>query len=61
VRLQELVSILKEFPGRDEVSLRVVNESKVTHLSLSGLRVDSCPELREKLAAMLGEESVRVA
>ncbi len=57
-RLEELVAILKEFPGRDEVSLRVANESKVTHLSLSGLRVDSSPELRQKLAALLGEESV---
>ena len=59
-RLQKIIDVLKEFPGSDEVSLRVSNESKVTHLKLTNLTTNYCPVLHGRLVELVGEEGVRV-
>jgi hypothetical protein len=58
--LEQVVSILEEFPGKDEVSLRVANGLKVTHLKLPHLTVGYSPELHEKLTRLVGDEGVSI-
>ncbi len=58
--LRKLVDILNEFPGGDEVSLRVINESKVTHLKLTNLTVSYDAQLHERIAGLVGEEGLMV-
>jgi len=58
--LQKLIDTLREFPGQDEVSLRVSNEAKVITLKLSNLAVSYCSELHRQLVELVGEDRVRV-
>ena len=55
-RLHSIVSALKEFPGRDEVSLRVTNNGNAVNLRLPNIHADYCPELRQRLVALVGED-----
>ena len=55
-RLRSIVSALKEFPGRDEVSLRVTNNGNAVNLRLPNIHADYCPELRQRLVALVGED-----
>ena len=58
--LHKLIDILKDFPGRDEVSLCVANEEKVINLKLSNIRTDYCPELHQRLVELVGEDGLRL-
>jgi len=58
--LHQLIDILKDFPGQDEVSLRVTNEEKVINLRLSKIYTNYCPELHQKLVALVGEDGLVV-
>lgn len=55
--LHKLVDTLKDFPGQDGVRLRVTSEEKIIHLELPGL-TNYCPELRQRLLEMVGEDSL---
>jgi hypothetical protein len=55
-----LISTLKDFPGQDEVSLRITNEEKVVSLKLFNISIDYCPELHQRLVELVGEEGLRV-
>jgi DNA polymerase III alpha subunit len=57
-RLHKLNAIIKEFPGVDEVILRVENGGKVDRLKLSS--TGYCPELHQRLAELVGEERLRL-
>ncbi|MCK4698333.1 MAG: DNA polymerase III subunit alpha, partial [Dehalococcoidia bacterium] len=59
-RLKELVDTLRGFPGKDEAWLSVTNEKKVSTLKLSNLAVSYCPELLERLAGLVGEDSIKL-
>jgi len=59
-RLRELVDTLRRFPGKDEAWLSVTNEEKVNTLKLSNLAVSYCPELIERLAGLVGEDSMKL-
>ena len=59
-RLKELVDTLRGFPGKDEAWLSVTNEEKVNTLKLSNLAVSYCPELLERLAGLVGEDSMKL-
>jgi DNA polymerase-3 subunit alpha len=59
-RLKELVDALRGFPGKDEAWLSVTNEEKVSTLKLSNLAVSYCPELLERLAGLVGEDSIKL-
>lgn len=56
--LHKLISILKDFPGQDEVTLCVKNEDKVDNLKL--FSTSYCPELHQRLVELVGEDGLRV-
>jgi DNA polymerase-3 subunit alpha len=58
--LYKIVEILRGYPGHDEVKLRVVNGSKITHLRLFDIFADYRPELHSRLAEVVGEESLKL-
>jgi DNA polymerase-3 subunit alpha len=58
--LQQLLDTLRDFPGQDEVSLRVTNEEKVVNLKLPSVYTNYCPELHQRLAELVGEDGLRV-
>ena len=58
--LYAIIDILRSHPGHDEVKLRVANGSKITHLRLFDIYADYCPELRERLVAVVGEEGLKL-
>ena len=59
-RLHSVVTALKEFPGQDEVSLRVTNNGNAINLRLPNVQAGYCPELRQRLVALVGEEGLSV-
>ncbi|MFH0941848.1 MAG: DNA polymerase III subunit alpha [Chloroflexota bacterium] len=59
-RLSEVVETLEDYPGRDEVSIRVDQESRVVTQRLSKIFVRHCPELEARLAAIIGEGNMRL-
>ncbi len=58
--LNRLIDILREFPGEDEVKLRVINEKKVVNLRLPNAGANYCPELHQRLAGLVGENGIRL-
>jgi DNA polymerase-3 subunit alpha len=58
--LHKLINTLRDFPGDDEISLRVANEGKVVNLKLFNVSVNYCPELRQRLVELVGEEGLRI-
>jgi hypothetical protein len=54
-RLNKIVVTLKDFPGRDEVQLNIVNGGGVTNLRLSNIHANYCPELKQRLTELVGE------
>jgi len=58
--LHKLTDTLKDFPGQDEVSLRVTNEERIINLKLSSMRTDYCPELHQRLVELVGEDGIRL-
>jgi len=59
-RLHRVIYTIREFPGRDEVSLRIVNDGKAVNLKLPHIYTGYCPELHEQLTALVGESGLRV-
>jgi len=58
-KLRKLKAALKDFPGQDEVKLRVTNEEKITNLKFP-LYTQYCLELHQRLAELVGEEGIKV-
>jgi DNA polymerase-3 subunit alpha len=58
--LQKLINTLKEFPGQDEVNLRVASEEKVINLRLSNMYTGYCSELHQRLVELVGEDGLRL-
>jgi ribonuclease HI len=58
--LYKIIDILRGYPGRDEVKLRVADENKITHLRLFDIYVDYCPELYCRLAEIVGESGLKL-
>ncbi len=58
--LHRLVDTLKDFPGQDEVNLRVISEGKITKLKLSNMYANYCPELHHQLVELVGEDGIRL-
>jgi len=59
-RLYELIAVLRDFPGQDEVKLSVGNGEKVTNLRLSNISTNYCPELHQRLVELVGEGRFRL-
>jgi len=58
--LHKLIDTLKEFPGQDEVKLCLTNGEKIINLKLSNIYTNHCPELHQRLVALVGEEGLRL-
>ncbi|MFQ5997336.1 MAG: DNA polymerase III subunit alpha, partial [Dehalococcoidales bacterium] len=58
--LHKLIATLRDFPGQDEVKLSVTNGERVIHLRLYNLYTNYCPELRQRLVELVGEEGLRL-
>ncbi|MFC1907926.1 DNA polymerase III subunit alpha [Chloroflexota bacterium] len=58
--LHKLIDTLKEFPGRDEVNLCVINEERVINLKLSNIYTNYCSELRQRLIELVGEDGLKL-
>ncbi len=58
--LNKLINTLRNFPGQDKVSLRVTNEERVVNLKLANITTNYCPELRQRLVELVGEEGLKL-
>ena len=58
--LNGVVGALKDFPGQDEVSLRLINGDKVISLKLSNIYTGYCSELQQRLEGLVGEDGVKI-
>ncbi|MDD4875685.1 MAG: DNA polymerase III subunit alpha [Dehalococcoidales bacterium] len=56
--LHKVTDILEDFPGLDEVRLRITNGEKIYNLKLS--TIGYCPELHQRLVALTGEDDLSV-
>lgn len=56
--LNRLIGIFKEYPGQDEVSLRVINGTTITRLKLPAQFINYSPELHRRLADIVGESGL---
>ncbi|HEY91795.1 MAG TPA: DNA polymerase III subunit alpha [Dehalococcoidia bacterium] len=57
-QLRNVVTVLKEHPGQDEINLRVACNGKVVNLDFPDVHADFCPELRLRLVALVGEKGL---
>ena len=58
--LYRLIDTLKDFPGKDEVNLRVISEGKTIKLKLSDMYADYCPQLHQRLVEIVGKDGIRL-
>jgi DNA polymerase-3 subunit alpha len=58
--LRRVVYTMKEFPGHDEVSLRIPSEGKIVKLKIANLYTDYTDELRQRITELVGEEGLKV-
>jgi DNA polymerase-3 subunit alpha len=59
-RLHQILDALKDFPGADEVRLRVDQDGDVVDLEFPGLTATYCPELHQRLADLVPQENLLV-
>ncbi len=59
-RLHQVVTLLREYMGQDEVKLSITNGSRITHLKLASMYTGYCEELHQKLITLVGEDGLRV-
>ena len=58
--LNRLYQTLREFPGEDEVSLRINIDERSVNLKLSNITINYCPELYQRLVELVGDEALRL-
>ncbi len=56
---QELIEVLKDFPGGDEVKLSITSEDGVINLKFP-IYTNYCPELHQRLVELVGEGKLTV-
>jgi DNA polymerase III subunit alpha len=59
-RLGSVMDTLRDYPGRDLVSLIVVGDGETTNLEMPELKVNYCPELTGELSKLVGEDGFRL-
>ena len=57
-RLHQLLAILAEYPGSDELILVVSNGSKIFKLKMVQVRFEYCDDLKRRLGQLIGDESL---
>jgi DNA polymerase-3 subunit alpha len=58
--LNQIIETLKEYRGRDEVYLRIVNHERITNLKLTSVFVDFTPDLQKRLSKLVPRENLIV-
>jgi DNA polymerase III alpha subunit len=58
--LNRIIAAIKDFPGQDEVQLNIANGGEVIPLRLSNVQAGYCPELKSRLAELVGKDGVRL-
>ena len=58
--LREVVKLLMNYPGKDQVALRIQTDGRTVIGELPRVPVKYCQELHEELTAMVGEGCVEV-
>jgi len=58
--LHRLIDILREYPGKDEVKLLIINGEKIYHLKLASLYINYCPEIHSRLMKIVAEKDIKV-
>jgi hypothetical protein len=59
-RLSKIISVLKDYPGRDEVRLNVINGGAPIPLRMPSIQTGYCPELKKRLTEIVGESGLKV-
>jgi hypothetical protein len=59
-QLHQLMAILQEYPGDDEVSLVVSNGIKIFKLKMGQIRVGYGEDLKRRLTGLVGEDGLGV-
>jgi DNA polymerase-3 subunit alpha len=59
-RLAKIIASLKIYPGRDEVRLNILNGGDAIPLRLPNIATGYCPELRQQLVGLVGEDGLQV-
>jgi len=59
-RLRQVLELLVRYPGQGEVRLVVHSGGEMVNMELPHISVGYCPELEEKLVALVGEGNVEV-
>jgi DNA polymerase III subunit alpha len=59
-RLNKIVATLKNYTGRDEVRLNILNGGAAIPLKLPNIYTGYCPELRRQLVELIGEDGLNV-
>ena len=59
-QLHAVMAVLQDYPGDDEVSLTVNNGTKVFKLKMGQVRVTYGEELRRRVTALIGSDSIKV-
>jgi len=57
--LKDILNLLKEYPGGDEVRLSITIAQGIISLEWPGLTVNYCPELHHRLAQLVEEGGIR--
>jgi DNA polymerase-3 subunit alpha len=58
-RLHQVLEVLKEYPGDDEVQLMVSNGKKIFTLKMGHVRIGFCKELENRVSNIAGMSSVK--
>ena len=58
--LRRVIYTMREYPGQDEVSLRIDSEGKLVNLKLPNLYTGYSVELHQRLAELVGETGLKV-
>jgi DNA polymerase-3 subunit alpha len=59
-RLNKIIATLKAYTGRDEVRLNIINGGAAIPLKLPSTYTGYCPELRQQLIEIIGEDGLSV-
>jgi hypothetical protein len=58
--LHQLMDILKDYPGADELNLVVNNGTKVFRLKMGQIRVGCCDDLRRRIMQLVGDDALEL-
>ena len=56
----KVISVLRQFPGQDEVKLRITAGERIIGLRLFDIYTDYCPELHFRLIQVVGEDGIKL-